>query len=111
MELGELIAFLEEEDQGLTVDVGFHNPHSYRGYYDELAFEPTRNITVAEMLACAKSALGTTYHGWKGGEYEMLEYTRIWLAHKGQSGEGISTLLLYYMFGKPEEYAMDDSDE
>jgi hypothetical protein len=42
MYLTNLIAFLEKYDPAQVVPVGFHRPHSYRGYYDQLAFEPKR---------------------------------------------------------------------
>ncbi|MFC9490722.1 hypothetical protein ACFTZM_32240, partial [Streptomyces hydrogenans] len=65
MPLGELITALEAADPDLVLPDGFTHPHSYRGYYHELAFEPAHNATVGEMLADARSALGTTYTGWK----------------------------------------------
>lgn len=97
MMLCDLIAYLESADQTKTVRIGFSNPHSYRGYYHDLAFEPVANIRVSEMLAAAKSALGTTYQGYKGGDYTMGEYTDCWLANYGETGEGIGPVLLGYM--------------
>lgn len=102
MTLGELIAALEEAletaDPEMVVPVGFANPHSYRGYYDELAFEPVAGVTVGSMLACAKGALGSMYQGWKGGEYVMGEHTNVWLSKEGAwSGESIGPVLLQYM--------------
>jgi hypothetical protein len=52
------------------------------------------------MLADARSALGATFHGWKGGEYTMAEYTDCWLAVAGCTGEGIGPVLLRYMLGE-----------
>lgn len=100
MILSELIELLEKEDPTQRVPLGFGRPHSYRGYYDELAFEPVENTTIGEMLADAKGALGKTYHGYKGGEYEMGPYTTCWLANYGDTGEGIGPVLLRYMLGK-----------
>ena len=98
MTLGELIAALEEADQSLVVPDGFSRPHSYRGYYDQLAFEPARNVTVAHMLSEAKSALGMTFEGYKGGDFVMRECTEVWIAEYGHSGgEQISARLLGYM--------------
>lgn len=97
MTLNELITFLEKQDQALVLPTGFTHPHSYRGYYDELAFEPAADVTVASMLAAAKSALGSTYHGWKGGEYVMHGWTDCWLAEEGRAGEGIGPVLLRLM--------------
>jgi len=100
MRLGELIEFLEKRDPKQVVKLGFSNPDSYRGYYDELMFEPTENITIGDMLKAAKSALGTTYHGYKGGEYEMDEWTRVWLSKYGTTGESLGLTLLKYMVGE-----------
>jgi hypothetical protein len=102
MNLRTLIAALEAADPTKVVPVGFHRPHSYRGYYENLAFEPKADVTVAEMLACAKSALGQTFQGYKGGDYTMGEYTTVWVCHEGTSfGDGIGPVLLSYMLGQP----------
>ena len=100
MTLGELIEYLKKEDSDKVVPLGFHFPHSYRGYYDRLAFEPVKDTTVGKMLACAEEAMGKTYQGYKGGCYEMGEYTDVWLANWGECGEGIGVVLLDYMMGK-----------
>jgi hypothetical protein len=95
--LGALIEALEAEDPSLVCPRGFARPHSYRGYYDELAFEPARDVTVGEMLAAAKSALGSTYGGWKGGDYTMSEYTYCWLAYRGDTGETLGAVLVSHL--------------
>ncbi|HTN56799.1 MAG TPA: hypothetical protein VL043_00880, partial [Protaetiibacter sp.] len=61
MYLNELIEELSKRDPSTVVRQGFSNPHSYRGYYDQLAFEPTPNVTVGSMLAAAEEANGSTY--------------------------------------------------
>jgi hypothetical protein len=103
MVLKELIEALEKADPAKVVPCGFKNPHSYRGYYRDLAFEPALRITAGEMLAAAKSALGQTYQGWKGGDYTMESYTPVWLAEMGSCGESIGPILLSYMFGEFDE--------
>jgi hypothetical protein len=106
MNLGDLITRLEAADPTQTVQHGFHNPHSYRGDYMDLAFEPAENVTVADMLADARSALSTTYQGWKGGDFTMNEHTWCWLSEEGDaSGETISALLLDFMLATPVDYA------
>ena len=105
MVLKDLIEFLEQRQQETIVPLGFDSPHSYRGYYDELAFEPRENTTVGAMLACAKQALGETYKGYKGGEYTMGEWTRCHLAPYGNTGEGIGPVLLRYMVGEVKHNA------
>ena len=100
MILKELIETLEKHPADKIVRRGFNRPHSYRGYYDQLAFEPSENVTVGEMLKCAKDSLGKTFTGYKGGEYEMGEYTDVWLSEYGTTGEGIGKTLLAYMLGE-----------
>lgn len=58
MTLAELIVFLEQYPSEAVVEHSFHHPHSYRGYYDKLAFESCGKTTIGTMLACAESALG-----------------------------------------------------
>jgi len=99
MTLQDLIDRLEEEDPHHGVSIGFSNPHSYRGYYNELAFEPREDITVEDMLRSAREAKGSTYTGWKGGEFEMGEHTPVWIAERGCLGETIGPILLDYMLG------------
>lgn len=84
--LGALIEWLKDLPQDMVVRDGFHNPHSYRGYYEDLAFEPKENVTVAEMLASAESALGETFKGYKGGDFKMTASTDCWLAEYGSCG-------------------------
>jgi hypothetical protein len=102
--LRDLIERLERADPNRKVPKGFHEPHSYRGIYEDLAFEPTENITVGEMLAAAKSALGKTFEGYKGGDYEMDWHTDVWIAYEGSgNGEMIGNMLLDYMLGEVKE--------
>jgi hypothetical protein len=103
MNLGELIDALENEPQDKVVPVGFCNPHSYRGYYDQLAFEIKRGAFVADMLADARYAVGQTFAGYKGGEYKMSIYTDVYLAKRGDTGEGIGPMLLRFMLDAPME--------
>jgi hypothetical protein len=97
MTLSELIERLEKMPQDKVVPFGFGDPHSYRGYYDQLAFAPRESVRVADMLADAKSAMGKTFEGYKGGDYEMGPYTEVNIAHYGSCGDGISHMLLDYM--------------
>lgn len=94
MTLDELITALETEDPDLVLPPGFGNPDSYRGYYEQLAFKPIANVTVGQMLADARRAHGSTYEGWKGGEYTMNGYTDCWIAERGHLGEEIGPILL-----------------
>lgn len=94
MNLGELIAALETLDPATKVRDGFGRPHSYRGDYQDLAFEPVNDTTIGAMLAAARSALDATYEGWKGGEYTMDESSCCWLDFEGvASGTPIDWLV------------------
>lgn len=99
----KLIEFLEKADQSIIVPHGFPTPHSYRGYYEDLAFAPAENVSIASMLAHAKSAMGKTFTGYKGGEFTMGEYTDCWLSEYSMSSqESISEALLSYMIQSSE---------
>ena len=98
MYLGDLIQRLEAApDQSVVVRWGFGKPHSSRGDYSELAFDPAENVTVASMLAHAKASLGATFEGWKGGDFTMHEYSACWIEKHGDWDQnGISDYLVNY---------------
>ncbi len=101
MTLGKLIKALESADPNYIAPRGFADPDSYRGYYDELAFIPVLNVSVHSMLEHAKSALGTTFMGYKGGNYTMGEYTECWIAPYGSTdSDRIGPTLIAYLTGK-----------
>lgn len=96
--LGDLIARLEQADPTRTVATGFANPHSYRGYYEDLAFEVTGPTTVQAMLDAARHALGATFQGYKGGDYRMADWTSVWLVqHEGECGESLGAVFLDHL--------------
>lgn len=97
MVLNELITALAAEDPGTLVPNGFGNPHSWRGSYYELAFEPESNVTVADMLEAARSADGATYTGWKGGDFTMNGNSDCYLAVEGSCGDELTPALLAVM--------------
>ena len=87
-DLGDLIERLSTEDPTRVVSDGFRTPHSYRGYYEDVAFERASDVRVGDMLAAARDALGSTYTGWKGGDYDMHSSTACWLvAAEGCTGD------------------------
>lgn len=101
MYLRQLIDALRNADPDYVAPFGFAEPGSYRGYYNDLAFKPTRNVTVASMLAHAESALGATFEGYKGGEYTMDEWTTCWIAEYGcAGGDCIGRILIAYLTGQ-----------
>jgi hypothetical protein len=85
--LGKLIAELEKLPQDAKCKLC--NPHSYRGYYDQLAFEGVGSGTVADALASAKFAMGQVFEGYKGGDFWMTGNTMVWLANYGSCGDRI----------------------
>lgn len=87
-----------EPDQDRIVGDAFGHPHSYRGYYEDLAFEVAHNRTVGQMLTDARSAIGQTFTGWKGGDFTMHGYSYVWIVeHEGETGESLGPRLLRYM--------------
>jgi len=90
MSLGELIDWLEKQDQDLIVKDGFSTPHSDRGFYEELAFSPEDEAKISDMLKYAKSAVGETFQGWKGGDFQMDEITSVYIGEYGKCGEEIT---------------------
>ena len=84
MELGKLISMLEKEPPENIVHSGFGKPRSYRGYYDQVAFEPVAETTVGQMLQHALSALEGEFQGYKGGTYTYHRATEAWVAPWGE---------------------------
>jgi hypothetical protein len=102
LNLGEIIAALEAEDPARVLPVGFTNPHSFRGIYADLAFEPAKNVTIGDMLAAARSAVGTTYQGWKGGDFHMDDRSDCWISYEGEGSDNkIGPLLLRLLLAQP----------
>jgi hypothetical protein len=66
--------------------------HSYRGYYAELAFEPAgwELGTVDDFMEELSEAIGSTYEGWKGGEFTMGLDTHVFLAYEGTTGRPVT---------------------
>lgn len=101
LDLGELILALEAEDPTRILPIGFNNPHSFRGDYVDLAFEPAVDVSIGDMLAAARAALGSTYQGWKGGDYTMAEHTTCWISYEGESSDNcIGPLMLRLLLGQ-----------
>lgn len=103
MTLGDLIDELRKHDPAKRVPDGFARPHSYRGYYECLAFEPAKGVTVGSMLEAAVSADGATYQGYKGGDFRMGKYTDVYLAEYGYTGEPLGLLTLRAMLNPVED--------
>lgn len=95
MTLGNLIDELHKvEDKSLPVILNYFgeevlpsDPHSYRGYYEDLSFGlfgPTVNKnTVQIFLDELEECVGYTFEGWKGGEFRMGHDTLVWFSEEG----------------------------
>lgn len=109
LNLGEVIAWLENVHPAKVLPLGFRDPCSYRGDYYDLAFEVRRDVRVADMLADARSALDATFQGHKGGDFTMRAFTPVWLvADYSSCGESLGALLMHALidgaaFGRGEE--------
>ena len=72
--LGQMIELLKQAQAfGADLDApisGLISPHSYRGYYERLAFEEGET-TLREMLALAESCVSEVFTGYKGGTFTM----------------------------------------
>lgn len=85
MTLGDLIAALEAMPHGAEV-ANLQRPHSYRGYYSDLAFELGDGLRSAkDLLTQCKAAMGTVFVGYKGGDYVMGKITPIWISEYGST--------------------------
>lgn len=84
MNLGQLNAvFLKMADKSFVFKKGFNTPHSYRGSYNELAFQPAEDIKLEVIIKAIDRAYIETFEGYKGGEYEYNMTTTCHLAYKG----------------------------
>ena len=61
---------------------------SYRGYYDQIAIEISKNdcdvMTCGEWADATKAAIGSDFEGYKGGSYRMRSDTPVWVAGYGE---------------------------
>lgn len=89
MELKELYYALGEFPQDYTIFL--ESPHSHRGNYCDIAFEPTKS-TVGDACSCVGYAIGRTYEGYKGGLFTMESDTPCYIAYEGCCGDPIVSL-------------------
>jgi len=80
-------------------------PHSYRGYYDELALERIEGKrSKIELMNDLLLTIGKTFDGYKGGLYTMSENTLVWISDYGCCGDKIVGLDEDGMFITEEYY-------
>jgi len=100
--VGSLIERLDGVESDMAIPLG--RPHSYRGYYEELAVERIDGPqTVAEFVDLLRSQIGVTHVGWKGGEFVMTEHTGVWVADEGSTGEPLTGLAMPTVIGPSQE--------
>lgn len=66
-------------------------PHSYRGYYTDLALiynEEFGLTTASDLLFMLDGIVGNVYEGYKGGKYAMHYLTPIWIVEKYHAANG-----------------------
>ena len=93
MTLGRFISELEKLPQDKEIE-NVCEPHSYRGYYSDLALEKGSGTrTVASLIEQLKNeCLGQTFTGYKGGDFYMDENTPMWVAECGFCGVKIMNI-------------------
>lgn len=78
MTLGEFKAYVESFPDGKTFNYGISNPFSWRGSYDEVAFEfLEQSMTKEELLEKINLAYTDIFPGYKGGEYYFKNFTPV----------------------------------
>jgi AAA domain len=107
MKLIELIYLLKTIDPDKVVLNGFGEPMSYRGFYEQLAFEPVSNTTIGSMLEYAESAADSTFEGYKGGMYHMDLGTECWIANYGETTDVPISVSNYISWTKDEIKGFD----
>lgn len=78
MELKEFKDYIENTEKGKKFNYGISEPFSWRGSYDEVAFEILEQpMTREEILVNIEKAYTGTFYGYKGGEYTYKDYTEV----------------------------------
>jgi hypothetical protein len=87
MTLGRFISELEAIPEQTEIE-NIYSPHSYRGYYSDLAFNQGQGTrTVGSLVEELKTeCLNKTFYGYKGGDYYMDIHTPLWIAEYGDCG-------------------------
>ena len=78
MNLKEFKQQIEQAKTGKAFDYGISEPFSWRGSYNEVAFEILEQPTTREeILVNIQKAYEGTFYGYKGGDYTYNDYTDI----------------------------------
>ena len=92
MTLGSLISALEAmPPDAVVANIGA--PHSYRGYYCDLAFELSPGTRPAkDLLTDCRTTLNSTLCGYKSGLYRMTADVPVWVSDYGSCGERLMSI-------------------
>lgn len=103
LKLGALILTLSQQEPTRVMRPGLGSPHSYRGWYERVAFEPVDECTVSDALRNAVLADGKTFQGYKGGSYRMGSDSLCHVAKYGHCDDNdeLTADLLTRMLGNP----------
>jgi hypothetical protein len=99
MTVGEILGRLKRMNPDSPSRWTFGPPHSYRGYYDQVAvtvhaYESSVGDAVAEITKCLD-----TFTGYKGGEFTMDLSTPVWVASAGDTGFPLTQRFLDLFLG------------
>lgn len=106
MLLGELRqALVGLEDDEYVFTEAFGEPHSYRGYYDQVSFPFEYEVSVQRAKEYIQLAFDNTFYGWKGGEFTYDANTPANMAYEGECGESDDMQLEVVVADMLREYA------
>lgn len=78
MKLKDLKSHIEAAPNGFVFPYGLSEPFSWRGSYDEVAFDIVDQPTAKETILNSINAAYTgTFFGYKGGEYTYGDYSYV----------------------------------
>lgn len=113
MNLGELKAIVDTWTNEVFVFKcqTFMSPHSYRGWYNELAFEYCDfPLTVSAIKQSVCRAYMEVFTGWKGGEYTYDDKTPIHLSRQGDTNDEEGCDFTELVFAMDHEYRSFNSE-
>lgn len=99
MKLIDLINLLKSTENQI-VKFGFSHAHAYTGNQEDVAFVPTKNVTISSMLASAMFALENELDVFPNGKTKVSQDAECWISEFGyKSGEIINETLIKFMIG------------
>lgn len=105
MELKQLKDYISNFPKGTVFNYSLSHPFSWRGSYDEVAFDiEQKESTREEILKNIELAYSEKFYGYKGGEYKYHDYTDIHFeqdSSRWSDGGYCSELIASIQGGKP----------